>query len=263
MKSAPKMSVDTRQISVAELKAAKHASLLGIEEVLPDLISPDTGRPLTHEPDSSALSDGTNLYPRRGEPYLLLPSRLQRYFTTRLEVPFDQYADDPFMQYFLLATIKQSGEINAAASNIHYERHLVRLRDVLANASGTVLDVGCDDPEIGASLFPPAVNYIGLDPFCSRETPFRLIGVGEYLPFRDASLNGVLFNTSLDHIHDWHRALDEAHRVLLPGGKLYLSTLAWTESASLQGDSVHFHHFREYEILGALEGFEIPIRAVK
>ena len=257
MTQRPELAADTRQASAGELAAAPHATALGIGEILPLLISPDSGRALAQERGGKALSDGENLYPQRGEPYLLLPGRLQQYFTDRLKVPLAEYADDAFMQYFLLASIKQSGEINAAADDVHYERHLHRLRALLAGAEGLVLDVGCDDPEIGASLLPPAVRYVGLDPFCSRETPFRLIGVGEYLPLKDASLDGVLFNTSLDHILDWRRALDEARRVLVPGGRLYLCTLAWTERAGLLADSVHFHHFREYEIFGALEGMGI------
>lgn len=237
--------------------AAPHASALMLSDVLPLLTSPDSGKQLAPVDGGSALSDGEHLYPQRGEAQLLLPHRLQPYFTERLMVPLADYADDSFMQYFLLASIKQSGEINAPSDDVHYERHLHRLRSLLAGAEGSLLDVGCDDPKIGASLLPPTAQYVGLDPFCSRQTPFRLIGVGEYLPFKDASLDAVLFNTSLDHILDWRRAIEEACRVLAPNGRLYLSTLVWTERADLVTDAVHFHHFREYEIFGALDGLVV------
>jgi SAM-dependent methyltransferase len=67
----------------------------------------------------------------------------------------------------------------------------------------------------------------------------------------------VVFNTSLDHIFDWRRAIDEARRVLVPGGCLYISTLIWTDRADLVTDAVHFHHFRDYEIFGVLGDWEL------
>jgi hypothetical protein len=67
----------------------------------------------------------------------------------------------------------------------------------------------------------------------------------------------VLFNTTLDHILDWHRAVDEALRVLVRGGQMIIASLIWTADADLLGDSVHFHHFRDYEILGALSAMAV------
>jgi ubiquinone/menaquinone biosynthesis C-methylase UbiE len=85
-----------------------------------------------------------------------------------------------------------------------------------------------------------------------RSSPFRLIGFGEFLPFRNGSVDNVVFNTSLDHIMDWRRSIGEARRVLKPGGCLTIATLIWTDKADLLADAVHFHHFRDYEIYGAL-----------
>ncbi|MFZ4541508.1 MAG: class I SAM-dependent methyltransferase [Rickettsiales bacterium] len=253
-RARPPVLEDTRTVSVAELTSAPHSKSLTLTETLTLLASPDSAKSLTL--NHAGLSDGTHTYPLRGEAPLLLPARLHSAFTDRLSVPY-ALDYDAFMQYFLLASIKQSGEINASPTNAHYQRHLYRLRALCANARGTVLDIGCDDSAIGASLLPPAACYLGLDPFCTREQPFRLIGVGEYLPVAANSLDNALFNTSLDHILDWRRGLAEAHRVLKPGGSLYLCTLIWTHNADLMGDAVHFHHFRESEILAAFEGMTI------
>ncbi|MES2984409.1 MAG: methyltransferase domain-containing protein [Pseudomonadota bacterium] len=250
----PAVIEDTRTVSVADLARAAHAARLSLAQTLPLLASPDSGKPLTQT--ASGLNDGDHDYPLRSEVPLLLPTRLHHAFTDRLQVPF-ALDYDAFMQYFLLASIKQSGEINAAPDNIHYQRHLFRLRTLCAQAHGSVLDIGCDDPLIGASLLPPTASYIGLDPFCIRTEPFRLIGVGEYLPFADAALDNALFNTSLDHIMDWRRGLREAHRVIKPGGSLYLCSLVWTHNADLMSDAVHFHHFRESELIDALAGMTI------
>lgn len=251
---------DIRTVSAATLLAAPHAAAATLNEILPLLASPDSGLKLRRDDATAlpiALTDDVTRYPLRGDAPLLLPVRLHEYFTDRLMVPL-AFNHDAFLQYFLLASIKQSGEINASADNVHYQRHLFRLHEFCRNAKGLVLDVGCDDPGLGAALLPPSVRYVGLDPFCQRTTPFRLIGVGEYLPFGDATLDGVLFNTSLDHILDWRRALAEAWRVLVPGGRLYLCTLLWTARADLVTDAVHFHHFRSADIFGAMaDGFTI------
>lgn len=127
------------------------------------------------------------------------------------------------------------------------------MTNFLNDCHGLTLDVGCDDPSLGASLLPDTANYVGLDPFCSRNEPFRIIGTGEFLPFRKESFDHVLFNTSLDHIFDWRRALSQAREVLKKGGNIYISTYIWTERADLLPDSVHFHHFRYYELVGALD----------
>jgi SAM-dependent methyltransferase len=247
---------DTRLVAPADLLAAPHASRLTLDQLMPVLASPDSGEALAFDQSGDALFDGTNRYPLRGSLPLLIPVRLQPFFTNRIAVPCDR-DHDAFLQYFLLATIKQSGDINASPEDVHFQRHLFRMREVLRSCSGLTLDVGCDDPRLSAGLLPPLARYVGLDPFSEKTAPFRLVGVGEFLPFGNATVDNVIFNTSLDHIFDWHRALDEAHRVLVPGGRLFVATLVWTSCASLLTDSVHFHHFREAEIFGALTQFDL------
>ena len=47
--------------------------------------------------------------------------------------------------------------------------------------------------------------------------------------------------------------LKEAKRVLKKNGSIYISTYIWSDRAELITDLVHFHHFRQYELLSALE----------
>ena len=252
----PVLVSDVRAVASGELATQPHARMVGLETILPLLQSPDCDEPLTIETDGGGLADSRHTYPLIGTLPLLIPARLQPYFTDRLAVPITQ-SGDAFLQYFLLASIKQSGEINASPDNVHFQRHLFRMKAFVQDCNGLVLDVGCDDPATSAALFPPTAEYVGLDPFCVRGEPFRLIGLGEFLPFRDASVANVVFNTSLDHILDWHRAIAEARRVLKPDGRLYLVTLIWESHADLMNDSVHFHHFRLPELLAGLSGFLI------
>jgi SAM-dependent methyltransferase len=243
---------DSRTVSEEILKNKSHARLLHLEECLTFFASPDTGLPLQMSSCATQLTDGTDNYELRENLPILMPAKLKPYFTDRLQVPYAPY-QDAFLQYYLLASIKQSGEINALPIEQAAQKHFFRMADFLSDSKGLVLDVGCDDPSLGASLFPACVDYIGLDPFCTRLSPFRVIGVGEYLPFSSNTLDGVVFNTSLDHILDWRRAISEAKRVLKKNGSIYISTYIWSDRADLITDLVHFHHFRHYELISALE----------
>ncbi len=246
---------DHRTITAEQLRSRVGAKVLSFAEALPFLASPDRGVPLRVTEDGGELTDGDSSYPIVDGIPILYPDRISAAF---LGGGLDlKYHEDPKLQYFLLSQIKQRGEINAPSTNVHYERHLFRMSECVQGCRGSVLDVGCDNVDISAALFNGECTYIGMDPFSGFKAAFRLVGVGEALPLRDESVDNVVFNTSLDHILDYHQALDEARRVLKPGGHLYLSTLLWSSGASLLNDLVHFHHFREYEIFGALSGMSI------
>lgn len=246
---------DSRVLSVEQIQNREHAKVMSFSEILPFLVSPDSGGGLHLHEDQSSLTDGRHRYPVvDGAPVLYPASITEAFLGDGLPLT---YYDDPKLQYFLLSQIKQRGEINAAASNVHYQRHLFRMDQFLKACRGIVLDVGCDDVNISAALFHQDCKYIGLDPFSNSKSNFRVIGVGEFLPFRDESVDSVIFNTSLDHILDYQLALDEARRVLKPNGNLYIATLVWTANTSLLNDLVHFHHFRDYEIMGGIKGMHI------
>lgn len=59
----------------------------------------------------------------------------------------------------------------------------------------------------------------------SRRGAVVVLGRGESLPFADASAGLVLFHLSIHH-GDWRRMLDEAWRVVRPGGVVWVWTMA-------------------------------------
>ena len=212
------------------------------------LISPDTGKELFLSADSSSLTDGNNSYEIDHHCPLLYPCGISDILRNACcNAPLT-----PLQQYALLSKIKQSGEINAPFDSIPARKHQYRLHRFCEQLDGLILDIGSDKPSHSAQLLPPNCEYLGLDPYAANGE-FRIIGLGEILPFKAASVDSVLFNTSLDHILDYHTAINEAYRVLKPCGTLVIATYAWLESATLLTDSVHFHHFREFEIFGALQ----------
>ncbi len=239
---------DFTALPVTALRTSSGAVAATIDSVLPLLRSPDSAAPLRWHAGAYALTDGTTVYPMRGDSPLLSPS---------------ETLNPSLAPYLAVSRFRQTGEINAPATDQHYARHLHRMRSAAVGMRGLVLDVGCDDTCVGAALLPASCTYLGLDPYAADHGTFRLIGIAEVLPLADAVLDGIMFNTSLDHVLDYTEALLEAQRVLKPGGLLLLSTLIWTARTTMLPDAVHFHHFKAFELSGALDfaGFDVVQQA--
>lgn len=97
-----------------------------------------------------------------------------------------------------------------------------------------VLDVGAGTGH-AADLLPGDAAYIGIDPLPAGEAPVGGVpermprperpvdlvqGVGELLPFRDRCFDVALMMGTLDHCRSPEEVLDNAARVLKPGGTL-------------------------------------------
>jgi len=100
-----------------------------------------------------------------------------------------------------------------------------------------VLDVGCNAGT--QSRFWAGHRYVGID---INEPLVRLaqqravadgsgakfeVASATALPFASASFDVCLLPELLEHIEDWESCLNEAARVLRPGGTVYVSTSSW------------------------------------
>lgn len=240
-------------------KVGRTRSFLSLDDLLPFLCDPVSKSAL--ETDGETLRSGDASYPVLAGSPLLFPcdlaevEKVLQSAHTLVELP----RLTPIQQYCAYGLLKACGNNNNLdAEDAWYARHLWRSRRMLEPVRGTFLDIGCDDALISRGMLDESVRYVGLDPSRSASPVVRVGGLGEFLPFKDESFDAVGFVTSLDHVFDYHLALQEARRVLRPGGMLCLGTLLWTHDAQLHPDTVHFHHFRPYEIEGALAGhFEL------
>jgi SAM-dependent methyltransferase len=97
---------------------------------------------------------------------------------------------------------------------------------------GTLLDVGCGPlPLPGYLNFPDKSRYcfIGIDPIDgSGFDGYRIIGASELLPIQDGSVDAVIFGTSLDHVCDLSRSIEESRRVIKETGRI----LVWMSDCS-------------------------------
>ncbi|MFO8080686.1 MAG: methyltransferase domain-containing protein [Armatimonadota bacterium] len=97
-----------------------------------------------------------------------------------------------------------------------------------------LLDIGCGTGHV-ADLLPETVSYVGIDPLAGGRSPSGEMpaeiprpqrqvsvvqGVGELLPMADDSFDAALLMGVLDHARSTSEVLDEAARVLRPGGVL-------------------------------------------
>jgi len=106
---------------------------------------------------------------------------------------------------------------------------------ITQTSGGLFLDVGCGVlPSPGyMAASGSEVKWIGIDPLLgdiARHFPF-VQALGEYLPFRDHTFDGVLYASTIYHQMDPRRSLERARRVVRPDGKLYV----WYDSDRIDG----------------------------
>ena len=114
-------------------------------------------------------------------------------------------------------------------------RQAEMLADLLAGVPGgaRILDVGCGDgfaTGVAAARLP-GHHFAGLDWSApslrkARDAGVAVLraGLDTRLPIRSDSVDVVIMSEVIEHLVDTDSAVEEAHRVLKPGGSLLLST---------------------------------------
>lgn len=148
------------------------------------------------------------------------------------------------------------------------------------NFSGIVLDVGVGPQKIPTHIEycnKPNIFFTGIDPIVGAQPrPFAfLLGLGEYLPFRDKLFDQVIFVTSLDHFIDPRIPLFESKRVLKDNGTICIwhgekdknilkriQKNKWYEDLVIpEGaeDKFHFKRFSIHELENYLKDVKLSI----
>lgn len=112
----------------------------------------------------------------------------------------------------------------------HLEKRSIRqaLEGVTHDMHGKLLDAGCGSKPYYDLLKDHVEMYIGLEypPSTTSGTKIAadLYADAMYLPIKSNSVDIVLSTQVLEHLPKPASFFQEAYRVLIPGGKLYLST---------------------------------------
>jgi methionine biosynthesis protein MetW len=145
------------------------------------------------------------------------------------------------------------------------------LRRAVGGPGRRVLDLGCRDGAL-TRLFAPGNEVVGLDVDREALEHARRRGIETVradvespLPFADASFDVVVLAELLEHCREPQLVVDEAARVLRPGGTLAGSVpnayrlknrLRFLVGRPIEANSLHLHMFDPASVEALLTGFE-------
>lgn len=143
------------------------------------------------------------------------------------------------------------------------------------------LDLGCGEGDFTAVLVQAGAHAVGADVAAAAlgrararhpELDLRLVSIDGPLPFEDNSFDLVWSSEVIEHVADTARWLSEVRRVLVPGGRLLVTTPAHGRVRLAVGGverfseplGDHLHLYTRRSLRGLLEEFgfgEVSVRA--
>jgi methionine biosynthesis protein MetW len=109
------------------------------------------------------------------------------------------------------------------------ERRLEMIRRYLPLEGARVLDMGCGLGRYVSRLHDHTCTAYGIDIDVSRVVEGAkcgvwglCVGVGESLPFKDESFDGIVLNEVIEHVTNDRQTLAESLRVTRPGGRIII-----------------------------------------
>jgi SAM-dependent methyltransferase len=118
-----------------------------------------------------------------------------------------------------------------------------------AGLTGRLLDIGCGGGWLRRTM--PDAAYHGLDPMPTNLAPeFPFVrGLGDRLPFAEATFDTCIFFSSVDYAIGIENTLAEVRRVLKPGGRVAIASIVHATKA-VEGERLHHYRFLPGELDG-------------
>ena len=125
-----------------------------------------------------------------------------------------------------------------------------------------ILDIGCGDGEFLNVFSDLGLEAMGVDisPTDSKHEIHKADLEVDKLPFKDGSVNFVFSKSVIEHMNNPLNLMNEAHRVLIPGGKAVIMTPSWEHNywGPFYIDHTHVTPFTRHSLEEALKmaGFQ-------
>jgi SAM-dependent methyltransferase len=134
----------------------------------------------------------------------------------------------------------------------------------IGNFKGEVLDVGCGQKPYKSLILSEqsrATRYIGLDLPADNYNPPDLLWDGVTIPLPDCSVDSAMLTEVLEHCPDPEAVMKEVHRVLRPGGFLFLTVPFIWPIHDVPHDEFRYTPFSLRRILESVGFSDPPIEA--
>jgi SAM-dependent methyltransferase len=116
-------------------------------------------------------------------------------------------------------------------------------KSVKTYAKGRVLDIGCGNKPYLEMFAGKITEYIGCDIVQSSEKKVDVLCEATNIPLPDQGFDTVFSTQTLEHVAEHQKLLDEAYRLLKPGGHIIISApLYW----HLHEEPYDFFRFTKY-----------------
>jgi SAM-dependent methyltransferase len=200
------------------------------------LICPLCGEPLSDQVDSGAICSSCEqiyTYSESGS----LDLRLSKAKTYPINFRLGSHLPADGVTNFAYLPENPSPEVDFSGVSVPYHLYheLITYFPKAKGENSLMLDLGCGGTIHREVCEHAGFEYIGLD-YDAPKAPF--LGDAHSLPFQDDSFEFILSIAVLEHLRYPFVAMQEASRVLLPGGK-FIGTVAFLEPFHLDS---YYHH---------------------
>ncbi len=146
---------------------------------------------------------------------------------------------------------------NDNAYYLHYQPYHKDLLSCLSDyAKGRLLDIGCGNKPYYGIVAPLIDEYVGCDIIQSSDHSVDIICPANRIPLPAETFDTVISTQTIEHVEDHQGLLNEAFRLLKPGGHLILSgPMYWP----LHEEPYDFFRFTKYGLTYLLKnsGFDV------
>lgn len=116
-------------------------------------------------------------------------------------------------------------DINLSDANylVYSSFHKVLKSAIATYAFGNLLDIGCGNKPYEVFLKNHITNYFGCDIIQSSQNKVDVICPANDIPLGSDSFDTVLCTQTIEHVEDYQGLVNEAYRLLRPGGHFILT----------------------------------------